>query len=158
MPAAPPAGPPAAPPGAAGAFDAAAAFDWICASCAKINASSRSMCSKCQRPVCAACRLVTPRAAAAVAAAGGAPPVAAAVIIKLPFAPPPAVPAPLPPEAPKKAYTGPSIAEIRAAYQREQAAALGPPKHGKRPSAFLQPRYSTRSTAPPPPPKPEPEP
>ena len=83
---------------------------------------------------------------------------AAAVIIKLPFAPPPAAPAPPPEEPKKKEYNGPSIAEIRAAYQREQAAALGPPKHGKRPSAFLQPRYSTRSTAPPPPPKPEPEP
>jgi hypothetical protein len=37
------------------------AFDWVCASCTNVNYSGRLACNKCQRPVTAACRLVTPK-------------------------------------------------------------------------------------------------
>jgi hypothetical protein len=37
------------------------AFDWVCAGCTNVNYSGRLACNKCQRPVSAACRLVTPK-------------------------------------------------------------------------------------------------
>ena len=102
-----------------------------------------------------------PPAAPSAAPAVAAPPAAvrteppAALPTAASIESPPAAAPLAPPLTVKVEPPGPSIDEIRAAYQREQAAALGPPRHGARPGP-VAPRYGTRSTAPPPTPKPAP--